>query len=126
MALILPMPPERSGEYDGADQGLERRHMRSSLVRHCKAEGMPPHGMDEFAVQRTATGFAEAPGLFSERPNRIAELVRRRVRRQRCAEGHRQWVRNALRPFRKETAVFEAEDAAPHAIQVDGDDRRQP
>ncbi len=79
MALVFPMLPKRSGEYDGPDQGLERRHMWAGLVRHCEAEGMPPHGMDEFTVQRAAIGFTQAPGLLSERANCVAELVSRRV-----------------------------------------------
>ena len=60
MGLVFPMWPKRSGEYDGADQGLERRHMWATLVCHREAEGMSPHGMDEFTVQRAATGFAYA------------------------------------------------------------------
>src|SRR5688572_1722799 len=87
---------------------------------------MPPHGMDEFTVQRATTGFAQTPGLFSECANRVAELVRLRIRRQRRAEGHRQWIRNAFRPFREESTLLEAEDAAPHSIQVCGNNRYLP
>src|SRR6185503_2575744 len=123
MPLVFPMWPKQSGECDGSDQGLERRHTWAAVVCHGEAEGMSSHGMDEFTVQRMATGFAQAPGLLSERANRVAEFVCRRIRRQRRAEGHRQWVGNALRPFCEKPTPLKAEDAAPHAIQVCGNDR---
>ena len=123
MALVFPMWLKRSGEYDGSDQGLERRHSWAAVVRHREAEGMSPHGMDEFTVQRAATGFAQAPGLLSECADRVTELVRRRIRWQWRAERYRQRIGNSLRPFPQETPAFKAEDAAPQAIQVHGDDR---
>src|SRR5580765_3203211 len=97
--------------------------MWTAVVCHGEAEWMPSHGMDEFTVQRAATEFPQAPGLLSECANRVAELVCRRVRWQWCAEGHRQWIGNALRPFCEKPTPLKAEDAAPHTIQVRGNDR---
>src|SRR6185436_11605210 len=126
MPLVFPMWPKHSGEYDRPDQGLERRHMWAAVVCHGEAEWMPSHGVDEFSVQRTATGLAQAPGRFSESANCVAEFVRRRVRWQRLAEGHGQWIGNALGPFCEKPTPLKAEDAAPHTIQVCGNDRHLP
>src|SRR5262245_27219316 len=123
MALVVPMLSECPGEGDGPDQGLKRRNLWAPLVCHGEAEGTPSHGVDEFSVQRTATGFAQTPGLLSESANRVAEFVCRRVRWQGCAEGHRQWVGNALGPFCEKPTPLKAEDAAPYTIQVCGNDR---
>ena len=48
--------------------------MWAAVVCHGEAEWMPSHGMDEFTVQRAATGFAQTPGLLSESANCVAEL----------------------------------------------------
>src|SRR4029077_17552721 len=79
--------------------------------------------MDEFTVQRATTGFPQAPGRFSESANCVAEFVRRRVRWQRCPEGYRQWIGNAVGPFCDKPTPLKAEDAAPYTIQVCGNDR---
>ena len=126
VTLVVPMPSKRSAEYDGPDQGLERRHMRAGVVCHGETKGMPPHGMDEFTMQGAAIGFAQTPGRFSKCANCVAKFVCRCARWQRCAEGHGDRIGNAIRPFCEETTAFEAKDAAPQAIQVHGKNRHLP
>ena len=122
MALALPQRPQRSGEHDGADQGLERRDRWAGLIRHGEAEGMLPHGMDEGPVQRAAVLFAEGPGRFAERANGAANVMGRGFWRKRSPEGDGHGIGNALRYFREKLSPIEAEDTAPDAIQMNGND----
>src|SRR3977135_4085407 len=100
--------------------------MWAVVICHGKAEWMPPHGMDEFTVQRAAFGFTQVPSGLAECANRVAELVCRCVRCQWCTEGHGDRVGNPFRPFPEEATALEAEDAAPKAIQVRGKARPLP
>ena len=65
---------------------------------------------------------ALAGDVAAERHQREPHLGGRRRRRQRRAERHGHRIRHARRPFPEESSAFEAEDAAPHAIEVDRHD----
>ena len=52
-----------------------------------------------------------------------ADLESGRCRRQGFAETDGNGIGDAARHLPEEAAAFEAEDAAPHAVEVDGDDR---
>src|SRR5687768_14425717 len=98
--------------------------MRPALIRHHELEGTSSHGVNEFAMQRASIRFAQRPSGFSQRLNRAANIMGRRLWRQGLTKGHRDGIRQAFRDFPEEPAPIETEDAAPDAGQMDRNDGR--
>ena len=68
--------------------------------------------------------LAVAIGLRLQFLHRVAHFERRRGRRHRLAETHRDGIGNRARQFPDEAPALEAENAAPHAVEIHGNDRR--
>ena len=76
-------------------------------------------------MQRMTIRLAQGPSRFSQFANGVAKLICRRVRRQRRAERDRHGIGYTFGQLPEETATVKAEDAAPHAVKVNGNNRRR-
>jgi hypothetical protein len=74
-------------------------------------------------MQEVAALAAVLKGVGAELEDRLARLPGRCRRRQRSADGNGDRQRHAPWPFPQEAAVLEAEDAAPHPVEMNGDYR---
>ena len=93
-------------------------------VGHRHAERMAAGGVHPRAVQRPHVRFAMLPRLDHQLLHPLPHLDGRGGMRQRLAEVQRDTIGKPARHLPEEPAPFEAEDAAPHAVQGHGDDRR--
>ena len=117
----FPQPPRQ--EDRPHERGTEA-HFGGWRIGHRKAERMAAGRPHERAVQRFHVRFAMLPRLGHEFLHALPHLERRRRMRQRLAEVHRHAIGNPARQLPEEAPLLEAEDAAPHAVQRHGDDRR--
>src|SRR5262245_41603265 len=77
-------------------------------------------GAQEADVQEVVARAAVTEGLAAELEDGLAHPPGGRGGRHGLAEGDGDRERHALRPFEEEAAGLEAEDAAPDAVEMDG------
>ena len=81
-------------------------------------------GIDERAVERAHASLAVLVGFGVQLLHRLANLEGRGRCGKRLAETYRDGVGDAPGKFPEEAPPFKTEDAAPHAVKIDGNNRR--
>src|SRR5688572_17309151 len=84
---------------------------------------MGPRLAHKRPVERRHPFAAVLPGVGGKILHRLAHLEWRARWWHRFAETNGDRIRDVARPFPEKAAFFETEDAAPHSIQTDGNDR---
>ena len=101
-----------------------KAHFGRGCVGHRHAERVPAGRAHKRAVERSHVRFPVLPGFGHQFLHALPHLEGRRRVRQRLAEVHGHTIGNPARQLPEEAPLLEAEDAAPHAVQGHGDDRR--
>ena len=121
-----PMRAQAAGEKNDLGQRPTEAQVRHPGVRHREAERAAAGALDEGAMKGLHRLAPVRPGLGVQFLNRGAHLEGRRGGGHWFAETDRDRIRDAPRHLPEETALLVAEDAAPHAVETDGNDRRRP
>ena len=123
-ALPRPDAPQTPGQENGSHERGIKIHFRILRVSHGKAQGMLAGGMHEGDGQRTHPRLPMLPGPDEEFLDGGTHLERRGRVRQRPAVVDGDRIRQPPRQFPQKPAFLETEDAAPHAVEADRNDRR--
>src|SRR5262249_16094919 len=92
--------------------------LRPLSIGHSEPQGMPSRGISERFRQRVHAFFASFERFSTQVLHHAADFLRRSSRRQRLSKRDAHGIRNPPRKFPKKTAAREAENRAPHAIQI--------
>src|SRR5262245_48635198 len=95
--------------------------MRSRRVGNAMLVPVAPGGAQEADMQEVVGGAAVAEGLGAELEDGLTHLPGGGRRGHRLAEGDGDRQRHALRHLEEEASLLETEDAAPYAVEMDGD-----
>ena len=117
--LQCPREADRAGERLAVGELL----LRAAVVE-AGTERVPGRDAHEAAVHRLALRGAGDGAVGRQLLYRLAYVGGPRLRRHRFAEGDGDVVRQLLRHLPQDAAAGPAEDAAPHLVEADGDDRR--
>src|SRR5215475_11995557 len=85
---------------------------------------MPAGSPDERCLDRLHPLLPVSKGFGRELLNGIAHVNRSGRSGHGKAKAHRYWIQNPPGNLPEETSALKTEDAAPQAIQIDGDNRR--
>jgi hypothetical protein len=116
VATAMPCPTR---QQQAAGERTAVGEFAASGISHGKSRPVPARGADE-ALRQRCRGSA---GLCAEFLDRLPHLPGRGGRGHRLAERNRDRIRDAPRQFPEKAPTLEAEDAAPHALQMHGDHR---
>ena len=116
-------PAESPGQQERRRERAAERQLPAGGIGHAERPPVALGGPHELPVQAVLAAGAVRLPPGAEFLHRQTRLDGGRRGRQRGAERHRDRIRKARRPLPEELPALEAEDAAPDAVQIDGDDR---
>src|SRR5206468_598780 len=105
-------------------QDVAERPLRARRIGERGAAAEPAGRPHERAVKRLHVRAAMGEGFRAELLDGLSDLEDGGRRGERLADRYGHGVRHAAGPLPAEAAAFEAEDAAPDAIELNRDDRR--